>query len=127
MVEIRRHALRPEASDRLHRRGYDYDPTAPGRAEYLASVRDAEIAGLARASDRPRPPALSPAQADALAPAKGLLKTCREHGVGLRLEPDGTLVVESNGRAWRSLVRAIEAHVDAVAQLIEARWDSNDA
>jgi hypothetical protein len=44
------------------------------------------------------------------------------------MEPDGTLVVESNGRAaWRSLVRAIEAHVEGVAQLIEASWDTNDA
>jgi hypothetical protein len=70
---------------------------------------------------------LNPGPIDALAAAKSLIRTCRECGVGLRLEADGTLVIESNGRAWRSLVRSIEAQVDAVAQLIEARWDSDDA
>jgi TubC N-terminal docking domain len=93
------------ARDRLPKRGYDNDPSAPGHSEYLDWI----------------------ALRDRLEPARSLIRTCREYGVGLRLEPDGTLVVESNGRAWRSLVRAIEAHVDAVAQLIEARWDSNDA
>src|SRR5258708_30083471 len=39
-----------------------------------------------------------------------LIRTCKEHGVGLRLEPDGVLVVAA-GRAWRSLVDAIEANV----------------
>jgi hypothetical protein len=47
--------------------------------------------------------------------------------VGLRLQPDGTLVVTSNGRAWRSLVDAIEANVDVVAELIWAGWDGSDA
>jgi hypothetical protein len=82
-----------------------YGPSAPGNTRYRDPI----------------------APSDRLEPARWLIRTCREHGVGLRLEPDGTLVVESNGRAWRSLVRSIEAHVDAVAQLIEARWDSNDA
>jgi hypothetical protein len=84
--------------------GYDYDPSAPQHAEDLDPI----------------------AHSDRLEPARSLIRTCREYGVGLRLEPDGILVVESNGRAWRSLVRAIEAHVDAVAQLIEARWNSDD-
>lgn len=56
-----------------------------------------------------------------------LIRTCKEYGVGLRLEPDGTLVVASNGRAWRSLVDAIEANVDAVADLVLAGWDGSDA
>ena len=59
--------------------------------------------------------------------ARRLIRTCREYGVGLRLEPDGTLVVTSNGRAWRSLVAAIEANVDVVAELILAGWDGSDA
>jgi len=88
-----------------NRRGYDDDPSAFGHTDCLDPI----------------------APRDRLEPARSLIRTCREYGVGLRLEPDGTLVVESNGKAWRSLVRAIEAHVDAVAQLIEARWDSNDA
>src|SRR5450755_3942427 len=36
--------------------------------------------------------------------AAALIRNCKEYGVGLRVEPDGTLVVSSNGRAWRSLV-----------------------
>jgi len=59
--------------------------------------------------------------------AQRLICTCKENGVGLRLEPDGTLVVASNGRAWRSLVEAIEANVEAVADLILAGWDGSDA
>jgi hypothetical protein len=59
--------------------------------------------------------------------AKSLIRTCREYGVGLQLDPDGTLVVQCNGRAWRSLVDAIEVHIDSVAELIIAGWDSTDA
>ena len=59
--------------------------------------------------------------------ARRLIQTCKEYGVDLRLEPDGTLVVTSNGRAWRSLVDAIEANVDAVADLISAGSDGSDA
>jgi len=58
--------------------------------------------------------------------ARRLIRTCKEHGVGLRLDPDGTLVVTSNGRAWRSLVDAIEVNVDAVAELVSAGWDGSD-
>jgi hypothetical protein len=58
--------------------------------------------------------------------ARRLFRTCKEHGVGLRLEPDGTLVVASNGRAWRSLVDALEENVDAVAELVSAGWDGSD-
>jgi hypothetical protein len=59
--------------------------------------------------------------------ARRLIRMCKEHGVGLRLELDGTLVVTSNGRAWRSLVDAIEANADTVAELISAGWDGSDA
>lgn len=58
--------------------------------------------------------------------ARRLFRMCKEHGVGLRLESDGTLLVTSNGRAWRSLVDAIEVNVDAVAELILAGWDGSD-
>jgi hypothetical protein len=60
---------------------------------------------------------------ESITAAMSLIRTCKEYGVGLRLEPDGTLVVKSNGRAWRSLIRAIEAHVDEVARLIEQKWN----
>lgn len=59
--------------------------------------------------------------------ARRLIRTCKEHGVGLCLEPDGTLVLTSNGRAWRSLVDDIDENVDAVAELISAGWDGSDA
>jgi hypothetical protein len=61
------------------------------------------------------------------AEAKSLIRTCREYGIGLRLDPDGTLVVTSNGAAWRALVDEIEAHVDDIAELVAANWDSTDA
>jgi hypothetical protein len=58
--------------------------------------------------------------------AKELIKVCREHGVGLKFDPDGTLVVVSNGNAWRSLVNEIELHIDAIADLLAAGWDGTD-
>jgi hypothetical protein len=106
---------------------------AEKKAELVALLADPDAARIAQldaerhVQDRlTKTFLLNPGPIDALSAAKSLIRTCREYGVGLRLEPDGTLVVESNGRAWRSMVRAIEAHVDAVAQLIEARWNSDD-
>src|SRR6266478_5439070 len=58
--------------------------------------------------------------------AMSLIKTCKEHGVGLKLDTDGTLIVISNGAAWRSLVNAIEAHVDEIVELLMAGWDGTD-
>jgi hypothetical protein len=89
--------------DRLIGRGHDVDPTAPSYVDWAAS----------------RIPENSP--------ARSLIRTCREYGVGLRLDPHGTLVVLSNGRAWRSLVAAIEAHVDDIALLLATGWNGNDA
>lgn len=58
--------------------------------------------------------------------AQSLIQTCKEYGIGLRLEPDGTVVVESNGKAWRALVRDLEKNVDQVAELIALGWDGTD-
>lgn len=70
----------------------------------------------------------SPAQpAPPRTEAKMLIRMCVEYGVGLRLESDGTLVVVSNGRAWRSLVNEIEAHAEEIAQLLAEAWEPRDA
>jgi hypothetical protein len=90
-------------ADRQAKRCDDFDPTAPSYVDWAAS----------------RIPESSP--------ARNLIRTCREYGVGLRLDPDGTLVVESKGRAWRGLVAAIEAHVDDVAALVAQGWDGTDS
>ncbi len=57
------------------------------------------------------------------APAQSLIDTCRQYGVGLRVDPDGTLVVESHGRAWRSLVQKIGAHADEIANMLLTTGD----
>jgi hypothetical protein len=90
-------AERNEA-DRIAKRGYDHDPEQPSHREYVGRT-----------------------------PAAALIKACLEHGVGLRVEADGTLVVASNGKAWRSLIDALEAHVDEVAALILNGWSPYDA
>jgi hypothetical protein len=100
-------------TDKAVGRGYDVDPTAPSHYEWAARNGHYEV--------EPLPLALPGAA------AKSLIRTCREHGVRLSLDSDATLVVISNGRAWRSLVDAIEAHVDTVAALIAAGWDGCDA
>jgi hypothetical protein len=51
-------------------------------------------------------------------PAKALIRTCYEYGIALRVDPDGTLIVVSNGRVWRSLLDAIEEHTDEIARLL---------
>jgi hypothetical protein len=107
--------------DRLACRGYDYDRTAPRYTDFSVSVHNLRIERLEQA------PALDPGRIDPLGAAKCLIRTCREYGVGLCLASNGTLVVASNDRAWRSLVRAIETHVEGIAELIEAGRDSNDA
>jgi hypothetical protein len=84
------------AADRVAGRGYDYDKTAPSYHEYLGRTA-----------------------------AGGLIRTCLECGVRLRVEPDGTLVAGPG--AWRSLVVALEAHVDEVAELILSKWSPYDA
>jgi hypothetical protein len=114
--------------DRLPHRGSYHDRTAPSHQDDLE--RRATPTGQSEdLLDRPSADRLGivdqQLSLDAT-PASSLIEICNEYDVGLRLEADGTLVVRSNGRAWRSLVQAIEAHVDVIAQLIEASWDSND-
>jgi hypothetical protein len=126
--------------DRAAHRGYDYDTTVPSNAEFVERQRPTtgraaalvpetrvEMRGLRTArlvvpeDDGPLPPA------PPRAAAKSLITTCREYGVKLKLDPDQTLVVVSNGKAWRGLVDAIEVHVDDVVQLIIDGWDGTNA
>jgi hypothetical protein len=62
-------------------------------------------------------------------PAWSIIEDCRKHGVALRIDADGTLVVGRTGakadeptQPWQTLLTAIEAHADAVARLVEAGW-----
>jgi hypothetical protein len=63
-------------------------------------------------------------------PAYSILTTCRRYGVLLRIDPEtGDLVVGKTGASadeqtqpWPSLLRAIEAHLDAVAVLVKSGW-----
>ncbi len=57
-------------------------------------------------------------------PARALIRLCREFGVELKLEPDGMVLAV---RPWRSLLTALEAHVDEVALLLAAEWNGDDA
>ncbi len=99
---------------------------AAHKAELLTLLRtvqeQAETHRLARA-DGWRPP---PAPCH---PAYNILETCRRYGVALRIDETGELVVGRAGakadestQPWASLLMAIEAHVEAVALLIEAGW-----
>ena len=94
-------AERREA-DRQARRGYDFDATAPSHADYL------------------------PAQGH---PAYAIITACQRYGVALRIDANGDLVVGKAGakaeeptQPWVSLLVAIEAHLEAVARLVEAGW-----
>ena len=104
-------AERSEA-DRITRRGFDFDPTAPSHEDYLRAQPIPEIK-----SDPHWTPAYS------------LVAVCRRYGVALRIYHDGTLVVGKAGakaeeptQPWSTLIRAIEAHLDAVAELVASGW-----
>jgi hypothetical protein len=63
-------------------------------------------------------------------PGHSFVATCQRYGVALRIDPDGTLVVGKAGakadeptQPWPSLLIAIEAHLDAVASLVEGGWN----
>jgi DNA-directed RNA polymerase subunit M/transcription elongation factor TFIIS len=118
-------------TDRQAKRGYDFDCSAPGHAEYLertgqscvcqtspAEQEERELDRLARA-DGWIPPS----------PAHAVLATCRRYDVALRIDADGTLVVGKAGakarvpsQPWPSLIQAIETHLEAVAQLVATGW-----
>ena len=68
------------------------------------------------------------------APAYSIVETCQHYRVALRIDDAGDLVVGKAGaradaptQPWRSLELALEAHVDEVAELIEAGWTLNAA
>ena len=54
---------------------------------------------------------------------ESLIDICCRSRVGLRIDPDGTVVVESYGNAWFALVRAIAAHVDEIASILLTTGD----
>jgi hypothetical protein len=62
-------------------------------------------------------------------PAYSIIATCQQHGVALRIDEEGCLVVGKAGaesadasQPWPALIHAIEAQLDAVARLVEMGW-----
>jgi hypothetical protein len=106
-------AERREA-DRQANRGYDFDPSAPSHIER----EETEIDRLA-SIDGWR-----------LRSAHRIIATCQRYGVALRIDATtGDLVVGKAGaeadqptQPWPSLLIAIEAHLEAVASLVEGGW-----
>jgi hypothetical protein len=101
-------------TDRQAQRGYDFDPSAPSHIER----EEAEIDRLASIDGWRLPPAHS------------IVTTCQRYGVALRIDQaTGDLVVGKVGakadeptQPWPSLLIAIEAHLEAVASLVEGGW-----
>jgi hypothetical protein len=102
-------------ADRQANRGYDFDPSAPSHIER----EEAEIDRLASIDGWRLPPAHS------------IVATCQRAGVALRIDKaTGALVVGKAGakpdaptQPWPSLLIAIEAHLEAVAALVEGGWN----
>jgi hypothetical protein len=123
-----RFALRPHGGVRLiPKRLIDpplLDLIRAHKTELLARLHaeqgEAEIDRLARADGwKPLPPAS--------APAYSIIGTCKRHGVTLRIDKIGALVVEKDGAKahestdpWPTLLMAIEAHLADVVTLVEA-------
>jgi hypothetical protein len=60
--------------------------------------------------------------------AESIVRTCKRYGVALRMEPDGTLVVNCDKAVgltpgdWDALKYSLEAHTEAVAALVKSGW-----
>jgi hypothetical protein len=89
--------------DRVRRRGYDNDKTAPSHQEYLLRERQraVEIDRLAKADGWI--PDASPVEAL----AHDLIKLCTTHGLRLHATPDGIFIEVTSGD-WREVMTAIE-------------------
>jgi len=68
-------------------------------------------------------------QPPAAGPTYSILAACCEHGVALRIDETGDLVVgkasakaDESSQPWPTLIAALEAHVEEVARLVEAGW-----
>jgi hypothetical protein len=88
-------------ADRQAGRGYDFDSTAPSHIGFMMASN----------------------------PAYSIIADCRRYGVALRIDPDGSLVVGKAGakaeeptQPWPSLLVAIEANLETVAELVAAGW-----
>ena len=83
---------------------------------------EAEIDRLARDGCRPL--------SESGHPAYSILEICQRYGVALRIDPaTGDLVVGKAGakadepsQPWPKLLTEIEAHLEAVARLVESGW-----
>jgi len=94
------------------------ESSAPLADEDYALILDhkADILAILTAK-APRRPVIS----SKTTPAESLVGTCRRLGISLRLDSDGTLVVgKTREHAPASLVRALSAHAEAVARLVQA-------
>jgi hypothetical protein len=87
--------------DRQAGRGYDFDSTAPSHIGFMMASN----------------------------PAYSIIADCRRHGVALRIDRDGALVVGKAGakaeeptQPWPGLLVAIEANLETVAELVAAGW-----
>ncbi len=89
----------------------------------LERIRAAKPALLALFAPRPTADAGDRVEVPADATPESLIDVCRRCGVGLRIDPDGTLVVESYGKAWRALIGAIAAYVDEIASILLTTGD----
>jgi hypothetical protein len=74
-------------------------------------------------------PAAADYDFDDLTTPENILAACRSHGVALRIDDDGDLVVGKAGakaeeptQPWPALIAALEIHLEAVARLVESGW-----
>jgi hypothetical protein len=112
-------------ADRQTGRGYDFDCAAPSHAGYLQRTGQRCACQISPEEQRKR-------ELDRLAcadgwvpptPAHAIVAACQRAGVALRIDPaTGDLVVGKAGakadeptQPWLSLLLAIEAHLEAVA------------
>jgi hypothetical protein len=118
--------IRKAQQEQEARQGQNPDPDE--RSRTLAGQAEAKGRDLADHITEHAPNLLDEPEIRSITPAENAIVTCRRHGIALRLDADGTLVIgkaDGGGKEpapWPSLVMAIEAHAEAIAGLVAAGW-----
>jgi hypothetical protein len=102
--------------------------TAYLRARELARQAEREGLDLVQYTSALAPDFLGPDSTSRISPAESIISTCKRLDIALWLGADGCLVVGREESAIpRSLVMAVEAHVNEIARLLQADARHQDA
>ncbi len=110
-------------ADRQAGRGYDFDESAPSHAEFVEQQTEptyerARAIAARCEHEREDLQTYLKTRAPELLEPEGLIAVCHRRGIGLSLDDNSTLIIETTGRAWASLRDALERHAASIATIL---------